>query len=566
MSDWKRILEQLPDEKREKRKFETTEVNIVKPKRRPYFGLNPVLVWSCVGSLALCVLVFIIWVAMTAAEVRQWDESGKIYPGVTVFDIDVGGMTTEEARYTIEAYSDNYFSGKQLKICCGSESVTVSVKDAMTTVDAGYIAGLAYSYGRTEGLFARARLINRNSVRPLEFSSGFTINEEYVAQMTEALASLVEKEFENYQVTNTGTSLEITRGQNGLAINRTEVAEKIHMALSTGNFEDITVEAVVQEAVPPDIDYLRSTVYVEPQNAYVERTGTKRYVVHDEVVGVDIDTERIKADMQSDDWDFKEYEFIYTYPTSVSELKEILFMDTLASCTTELSSAASAKAVNIKLAAKEVSGAILLPKSEGTPGEEFSFNDVVGERSESLGYQAVSSFADGETVDGIGGGICQLASTIYVAALKAQLEITERHSHVFPVGYVPLGEDATVQWGQLDFRFRNSTEYPIKILAEVSGTKLTVTILGTDIDPDTETTLDSVKTGEKDYETEYRYNSSLPYGTYRQKQAGQKGYTCELYMNVYRKGEFVERILVNNTEYSAANQIIEANPVPEDKN
>ncbi len=559
MSDWKRILEQRPDDKREKRRFETTEVNTVKPKLRPYMGLSPKLFWAAVGAVALCVIVAIVWIMLLAVQVRDYD---RIYPGVTVFDINVGEMTIEEATATIEEYSDNYFSGKQLRLVCGEDVVVMNVKEAMTAIDADYIAGLAYSYGRTEGLFARVRLINRNEPRPLAVSEGFTINESYVTRKIEELADIVEKDFVNYKVTNTGTSLEIIRGQNGTTVNRTEIEDDVNAALSAAVFDDITVNAVVREATPPDIDYLRSTVYVAPQNAYVERTGTKSYYVHDEVVGVDIDTEQMKADMLTDGWDCKVYDFIYTQPVSVSELKEILFMDTLATYTTTLDTSNAGRTTNVKLAAEEVNGTVLLPAGGGRDGDEFSFNDIVGERSESLGYQNATVFANGEMVDGIGGGICQVSSTVYVAALKADLEITERHSHVFSVAYVPLGQDATVQWGYLDFKFKNSLEYPIKIVAEVVGSELTVTILGTITDPDVEIVLESVKTEEIDFETEYRANISLPYGTYRLKQRGQVGYRCEVYKLIYRKGVLVDRVLVNNTYYDPANRVIEANPVP----
>ena len=559
MSDWKDILEHRPEDDRDKRKFETTEVNVVKPKHKPYYGLTPIMFWSALGAVALCVVVAIVWVTLLAVQVRDYD---RIYPGVTVFDIDVGGMTIEEARDTIEAYGDNYFSGKQLRLVCGEEVIVLNVKNAMTSIDADYIAGLAYSYGKSEGLFAQVRLMNREEPRPLDVNEGFTINERYVNLKIEELANLVEKEFVNYKVTNTGTALEITRGQDGTAVNRTEIREAVSIALTTGVLDDLIVETMVQTAVPPDIDYIRSTVYVAPQNAYIERTGVKSYVIREEVVGVDIDTEKMKADMETDGWDCKVYDFIYTEPVSVSELKEILFMDTLATYSTDLSSSGSGRTTNVKLAAAEINGTVLLPGGQGWDGEEFSFNDVVGERSESLGYQNAIVFANGEMVDGVGGGICQVSSTLYVAALMADLEITERYSHVFSVSYVPLGQDATVQWGFLDFKFKNTSGYPIKIMAEVIGSELKVTILGTVTDPDKSIVLESVKTGEIDFVTEYRENTALPYGTYQLKQRGQLGYTCEVYKNVYVGGVLQDRILVNNTRYDAANRIIESNPVP----
>ena len=99
-------------------------------------------------------------------------------------------------------------------------------------------------------------------------------------------------------------------------------------------------------------------------------------------------------------------------------------------------------------------------------GDVFSYNGVVGQRTAARGYQAAPAYVQGETVDEIGGGICQTSSTIYYAVLHTTLEIVERHAHMYSVGYVPDGMDATVYFGLSDFRFKNNTDYPVKIVTE----------------------------------------------------------------------------------------------------
>ena len=130
------------------------------------------------------------------------------------------------------------------------------------------------------------------------------------------------------------------------------------------------------------------------------------------------------------------------------------------------------RTTNIKIAANKVNGHIIYP------GETFSFNEIVGPREKEYGFKEALEFVDGELVPGIGGGICQVSSTIYNAALLANLAIVERYKHAKPLGYVPMGRDATVVFGALDFKFPNNTASPLMIIAEIEGNKLNVGLFG----------------------------------------------------------------------------------------
>ena len=114
------------------------------------------------------------------------------------------------------------------------------------------------------------------------------------------------------------------------------------------------------------------------------------------------------------------------------------------------------------------------------PGETFDYNQTLGKRTKEAGYKAAGAYVNGETVNTVGGGICQVSSTIYYCALMADLEIVTRQNHSYPSSYIPLGMDATVSWGGPEFRFRNNTKYPIKIVASASGGNTTVTIMSYD--------------------------------------------------------------------------------------
>jgi len=166
----------------------------------------------------------------------------------------------------------------------------------------------------------------------------------------------------------------------------------------------------------------------------------------------------------------------YTHPELTREcLEELLFRDLIGECRTSVGGSSN-RYNNIVLASAAVDGYVV------EPGEEFSFNQVVGRRTYERGYRSAPAFSHGQTVQAIGGGICQVSSSIYSSIMDTDLKVTERRPHGRPVAYLPRGRDATVSWGTIDFRFVNNTKYPIRIDATVEGRRLFVQVYGTIID------------------------------------------------------------------------------------
>ncbi|NLG53625.1 MAG: VanW family protein [Clostridiales bacterium] len=137
---------------------------------------------------------------------------------------------------------------------------------------------------------------------------------------------------------------------------------------------------------------------------------------------------------------------------------------------TKLFDAGRPRITNITLAMRKINGKII------KPGEEFSFNNTVGRRTVSRGYKKATIFKKNKEVKEVGGGICQLSSTLFCAVRQAGLEITERHEHQLPVDYVKQGDDATVYFGRLDFKFINSMDVPVKIICDIKERKVRVGI------------------------------------------------------------------------------------------
>ncbi len=161
------------------------------------------------------------------------------------------------------------------------------------------------------------------------------------------------------------------------------------------------------------------------------------------------------------------------YPdVTVADLRQTGIRELWSSFTTAFDPADANRTANIRLSARRINGHIVYP------GQVFSFNQVVGPRDREHGFREALEIVDGEFVPGIGGGVCQLSSTLYNAVLLANLPVVERTNHSKPLGYVGLGRDATVVFGALDFKFVNDTGAPVVIMAETAKNKLTVGIIG----------------------------------------------------------------------------------------
>ena len=262
----------------------------------------------------------------------------------------------------------------------------------------------------------------------------------------------------------------------------------------------------------------------QPENA---RYDKGRETVLEGRPGVRVDGAALAAAMEA-----QEAGEVLRFPVEVAEpeltaeeLEALLFRDTLGACTTTVTGS-SARVNNVRLSAAAIDGTVL------DPGEVFDYNAVVGERTAERGYGAAPAYVNGETVSDIGGGICQTSSTLYLAAVRSDLAITERVNHRYVSGYIPLGMDATVSWGGPEFRFQNDTAYPVRIRAALEGDQLTVALSGTKLDHSyVEVTYEVLSTDP--YETEYRETDALPAGERQLQRSGYTGYTVQTYRNVY---------------------------------
>ena len=283
-----------------------------------------------------------------------------------------------------------------------------------------------------------------------------------------------------------------------------------------------------QDVTAPDFNALHTELMREPHDAYYDK-----------------ETGEIVPDVKGFAFDVSEAESLWNAAGLLEEVRipvkidmpemtaeqlvASLFRDKLGSQTTLYTYSSDARINNIKLCAAKLNGLVL------NPGEEFSFNGTVGQRTTEAGFKAAAAYNDGQVVQEVGGGICQVSSTIYCAAMLAQMTTVERTCHMFVVTYLPYGLDATVSWPGPDYKFRNDRDYPVKIVAYCNDAdkSITIEIWGTDVDG----SYVELTSGYG-----YRYDSTYP--------DVDIGYSAVSYRNIYDKdGNLIDRVFEASSSY-----------------
>ena len=209
---------------------------------------------------------------------------------------------------------------------------------------------------------------------------------------------------------------------------------------------------------------------------------------------------------------------------------------------------------NLAIAAGKIDGLVLMP------GDEFSFNQVVGKRTIEEGYKDAKIYQNGQVVDGLAGGICQISSTLYNAAVKANLEITERRNHSFTTSYIRAGQDATVVYGVADLKFKNTRTYPIKISASVNSGIAEFKINGIKEEVEYDISLVPVTTGTIPFGTQQVLDPSLAPGQQVVEQRGASGLRVTTYKDTKLEGKLVSREVFTTDTYSPMQNIIRVGP------
>lgn len=476
--------------------------------------------------------------------------NNKILKGVIVANIDVSNMTKEEAIEAVnQLYSEN--SNVNLTLKYKDYAISISTDDiGFGYTDANELIEEAYAYGREGNIIDNNFTVMKSYMNE---EKRIDTEEKIDAQKLEELVKemisgdSVFTRDDTYEVS--GDKLIITKGIDGERIDYAVLGDKVLEALKQRQTV-VDIPVIITKSSELDLNEVYREVRRSPVNA--SYTEGDKFEVIAEQNGIDFDLAAAKtayANLPSGET--LEIDLIVTEPeVKLENLGDVLFKTLIATYTSDYDNSDKNRVTNLEIAANKCNNTILYP------GEEFSFNQTVGNRTTANGFKKADSFADGKIVKTVGGGICQVSSTLYNAVLRAGLTVTARTAHEMYVQYVPQSTDATVVDDSIDFKFRNDRKYPVKIVTSCDDGKVTASIYG--IKDENEATIEIetniIETIE--YSVINQNDSSMKIGTKKEVQKPVNGYVSEAYKVYYRNGKEVSRELISKDTYSPIDQIM----------
>ncbi len=432
-----------------------------------------------VTVLLISVLGSVYYVYSKNKNMREIVDVDTIYNNIYINDIDMGGLTIEQAKQTLKNSILQPLQNKKITFVYEQKTWTLTYSQLKANYNIEEVVQKAYDIARDGTLEERYELVKNLITNPeklqMEYEFDQTVLEEFVKSLeTEINVEMKDSEMQRVNGKFTGTDEQI-----GQKLNSQQAIEAATVAIKAQKEEQI---ALVVEKIEPKYT-----------KAYYEKMNNN-----------------------------------------------------IGSFTTTINNSAGGVA-NIKLASQRINGTLLYPQ------DVFSYYETLGPTTAEAGFQNASVIVNGKLEDGIGGGVCQVSSTLYNAVLFAELEIVERHNHSRPVGYVDKGRDATMAGDYLDFKFKNSLDYPIYIESYVNGNKITVNLYGDEVHPSGRTLkFESVVTQILEPPAENVINdSSLSAGVRKVVSSGKQGYVAKVYKSIYQDGKLLEKTQISTSTYRA---------------
>ena len=472
----------------------------------------------------------------------------RILKGISIEGIDVGNLTIEQATGKIKDILNEQLS-KDIEMEYKEFNTTINPEQIEFTYYIENAINDAYKTGRSGNILENNYEILKTIIGPYNISIAYSYNEESInALISSAEANLPEarKQY-SYYIEN--ENLIITPGKKGIVIQKDRLEQLIIEGIKSREPEHkyLTIPVQIMEPDKIDIDKIHDEVYAEPKDAYYT---TSPFVIYPEVIGVDFNVDDAREILKTEQ---EEYVIGLTLTMPEFTKQQIgteVFPDLLSTSSTKYDVTNRNRSNNLKLASDKINGVVLMP------GEEFSYNKIVGERTIAAGYKEAKIYSNGQVIDGLGGGICQISSTLYNSVLKANLEVTERRNHQFVTSYLKAGLDATVVYGSTDFKFVNSRQYPIKIVSEVKNGVATIDIYGVKEPVEYDIRIDSTVINYIPYSTKTIKDSSLPAGTEKVDQKGSNGVKTVTYKYLILNGNIVDKIAISHDTYNPMQKIV----------
>lgn len=460
--------------------------NIVKMFRKD----NTLLIYV----ILVAIFIGIIFASFFAFYNNQ-KNSDTIQGGVYIKGINVSGLTKKEAIELLNSEIDTKLSDhvilnyKNYDYYLEPEQIEAEF-DIKSSVD------FAYNIARGNSIIKNVKDYIAVLMSHIDIDPIFKYNEKALQEYIEDVeAKLPDQLEQSSYYLEEDDELIITNGKVGAGIYIDELKNEIVSNLQKMSYNNRYIEIPTYEKIPDpiNIEAIHEDIYVKAENAYFT---TDPYMVFPHVVGVDFDVQQVKDHIENNPG-YSEYVVPLTLTTPEIVTDDIgmeAFPHLLASFSTKYVNNPN-RTTNLRLASNKINNKVVMP------GETFSFNKVVGKRTEAAGYKNAAIFQDGQVTDGLAGGICQISSTLYNAVLKADMTIVSRRNHMFIPSYVDGGRDATVVWGSTDFKFKNERDYPIKIESSVSDGIARISVYGFRRDTEYDIDIETQKVKTIKYET-----------------------------------------------------------------
>lgn len=502
--------------------------------------------WVIPVTLSIIVVVML-FISTIFALVNINNE--KIIKGISISGIDVSGLTKEEAT---EKLNTIYNEKKEKEIPIKYQDYETTLTPAVMEVSYGVEKAVeeACNTGKDGNIFTNNYKILATLITKKNINVEMGLNEEVSKQTIEDTGMNLPGLLMQSSHAVEDDELIITKGKKGVVINTQGLLEKVKNNLNDINSKGDYIEIPVEEKEPDpiDIDKIHEEVYTEAKDAYYTKNP---FTVYPEVEGIDFDVEQAKKILQEDKEEYVIKLKVTKPKITLDKIGNEIFPDQLATFTTRYDPSDVNRTTNLQIACQKISGKVVLS------GDTFSYNKALGPRTAAAGYRNGKIYEKGQVVDGIGGGICQISSTLYNAVLMSNLQVVERRNHQFVTSYLPAGRDATVVYGATDLKFKNTRKYPVRIVASAKNGIATVSIYG--IKEENEYTFSfSTKTiATIPFATQYEEDETLAEGVEKVKQKGANGLKTETYITKMQNGKVISTTLLSRDTYDAMARIIQ---------
>ena len=534
-------------EKDEEKEIENIEETKTKESKKEKIknNKNKIIIISIVSIIILLIVMFL---CSIFALLNM--NNNKIIKGITINQISIEDLTKEEALEKIEEEVNKNLE-KDINVKYNDFEYSIKLAQIEVKYKIEEAVEKAFNTGRSNNIFIDNYTILKTRFKKENLDLEYEYNEKLLNEIIDDITvkipgAVVEP---SYYIEN--EKLYISKGTKGNTIKKEALKKEILDRVEKEKNEDIILEIYEVEPGNIDIEKIYNEVYTEPKDAYYTKDP---FEIFPHVNGINFDKEAAKEILEQDKEEYEIPLIITTPKITTNKIGTEAFPDMLSTFSTRYDASNTPRTTNLKLAMQKLNGVVV------SPGETFSYNKTLGKRTAEAGYKEAGGFAGGKVVQTLAGGICQISSTLYDAVVYANLDIVERHNHMFLAGYVGAGKDATVVYGTYDFKFKNTRKYPIMIKTSIGSGVAQISIYGVKEEVEYEVEISSKILSYIPYKVVYETDNSLASGKEKVAQNGMNGCKSITYKILKLNGAQVSSTVLSTDTYDPMNKIIKRGP------